>query len=132
MSRGNLSYVEEKVKKKTPSREKYDKSHPTVSARMPTEERTKLYSLIRSRGQSLPQFLISLADGQEIKTKTLEEAWKAGYQEAKKRYGVPFKCSECGGSIILTSPQAKEAAASYLTRQGWAHVACLKKKNLRS
>lgn len=122
----------DKPRKKLPSRERYDKSHPTVSGRMPTEKKAKLYSLVRSRGQSLSQFLISLADEQEIKIKTLDEMWNAGYEEAKKRFGVPFKCSECGGLIILTSLKAKEIVSSYMTRQGWAHAECLKKKNPRS
>ncbi len=113
-----------KTRKNSPSREKYDKNHPTVSARILREKRDKLIAVLRSLGISLANLLVSFADAYEIKVKPLDEARREAYEEAKKRFMVTFECKVCGKSIPITSPKAKEAAGRYMAEHGWGHSDC--------
>jgi hypothetical protein len=122
MKRGKSS------KKKAPSREKYEKENPTVSARLPKEKRDKLLAVLRSIGLSLANLLVSFADEYEVKVKPINEARQAGYEEAKNRYMVTYPCSVCGELIPLTSPKAKQAASKYMTDHGWGHAECHKQR----
>ncbi len=116
-----------KSKHQPPSRRKYNQNHPTVSARLPTEERSKLIAVLRSLGLSLPQLLSNFANEFETKVKPLEEARKEGYEEAQKKYMVTFPCSVCGKPTPITGPQAKVAAGKYMTEGHWGHAECHRK-----
>lgn len=113
-----------KAKNKPPSRERYEERKPTVSARVPKDTRDKLRANLAKQGKSLADALIAIANDLEIKGKSYDEAKREGYEQAKKRYMVPYPCSECGKLIPLTSPRAKKAAAQYMTEAGWAHTEC--------
>lgn len=115
--------------KRTPSRIKYEQSHPTVSARLPIAARDKLNANLKKAGITLSDALLKLAGELEIKLLPIEEARKAGYDEAKKLYAVPYPCRVCRNPIVITSPGAKEAAARYMTEHGWGHAACHKRVN---
>ncbi len=110
-----------------PSRIKYTKNHPTVSARLPKEKRESLLAVLKSLGVTLTQLLLHFISEYEIKVKSIEEARKAGYEEAKKLYMVPFACSVCGEPLAITSPKAKEIAGRYMTEHGWGHAECHRK-----
>jgi hypothetical protein len=118
-----------KKKKTPPSRTKYEKTHPTVSARLPVEVRGKLLANLRILGMSVAEALKVLAGELEIKAIPIEAARKAGYEQAKKRYMVIYKCAVCGKYIVIVSPKEKEAAARYMTEHGWVHAECHKKVN---
>ena len=111
-------------KGKQPSRKKYEEENPTVSARLPKEERDKLLVVLRSLGLSLANLLVSFADEYEVKVVPLDEARRAGYEEAKNLYMVTFPCRICRGVISITSPKSKEAAAQYMREHGWGHAKC--------
>ncbi len=113
---------------KPPSREKYEKGHPTVSARLPVEIRDKLRLVLRKLDMSLTEALTTLATEQELKLEPLDEARKTGYQEAKSRYLVTFSCDVCGKTMGITNPETKEAVATYMAEHGWGHAECHKKK----
>ena len=117
-----------KKKTKPPSREKYEKNHPTVSARMPVEIRDKLRLVLRKLDMSLTETLTALANEQEFKLKPLDEARKTGYQEARSRYLVTFPCAVCGKTIEILNPETKKAVATYMAGHGWGHAECHKKK----
>jgi hypothetical protein len=119
------------VKKKVlPSRVKYDAKNPTVSARMPREERNKLLIVLKKLNLSLPQLLVAFADENEIKLKPIEQAKKEGYEEgyasAKEKYGVPFACAKCSKPVYITSPKSKALVGKFMTEHGWCHAGCLK------
>jgi len=122
-----MKKVESKKKRKSPSREKYEKENPTVSGRVPKETRDRLYANLAKQGMSLADALKVLAGELEVKVRPVDEARKAGYEEAKNRYMVPYPCSVCGEPIPITSPKAKEAVSKYMTEQGWGHVECHKR-----
>jgi deoxycytidylate deaminase len=115
-------------KKKSPSREKYEKENPTVSGRMPKEKRDKFYANLAKSGRSVSDALNSLADNLELKVRPIEEARKAGYEEAKNLYMVTFPCSKCGEPIPIKNPKTKEAVSKYMTEHRWAHAECHKQR----
>ncbi len=113
---------------KPPSREKYEKGHPTVSARLPVEIRDKLRLVLRKLDTSLTEALTAFANEQEIKLKPLDEVRKTCYQEAKSRYLVTFPCAVCGKTIEITDPETKKVVTTYMAEHGWGHAECHKKK----
>ena len=115
-------------KKKSPSRDRYDKENPTVSGRMPKEKRDKFYANLAKSGRSVSDALNSLADDLELKVRPIDEAMKASYEEAKNLYMVTYLCNVCGKPMTITSPTAKEAASRYMTEHGWGHIACHKQR----
>ena len=123
-----MKKAESKKKRKSPSRERYEKENPTVSGRMPKEKRDKFYANLAKSGRSVSDALNSLADDLELKVRPIDEAWQAGYEEAKNLYMVPYPCSVCGEPIPITNPKTKEAASRYMTEHGWGHAKCHERK----
>jgi len=115
-------------KKKSPSRERYEKENPTVSGRIPKETRHNLLLNLKKIGMTLPGALKVLAGELEVKVRPIDEARRQGYEEAKNHYMVTYPCSVCGKLIPLTSPKAKEAASRCMTDHGWGHAECHKQR----
>jgi len=111
-------------KKKSPSRERYEKENPTISARVPKETRDMLLVNLAKLGMTLPDALKVLAGELEVKVVPIDEARQAGYEEAKNLYMVTFPCDVCGKPIPIKNPKTKEAASKYMTEHGWAHAGC--------
>ena len=117
-----------KKKTKPPSRERYEKNNPTVSARLPVETHDKLRLMLRKQGIGLPEALTAFANELEIKLKPLDEIRETSYQEAKSHYLVTYPCAVCGKIIEITNPETKKAVATYMAEHGWGHSECHKKK----
>lgn len=117
-----------KKSKKTPSRIKYDKNHPTVSGRVTVETKEKLYKNLAILGMSLPDALRVLAGELEVKAIPVEEAKKAGYEEARNRYAVTYQCNVCGKTLVVTSAAEKAAIAKYMLEHRWGHPECHKRR----
>ena len=100
--------------------------HPTLSARVTIETKEKLLAGLKTLGMSLPDAFKVLAGELEIKLKPIEEARKAGYEEAKKLYAVTYLCGGCGKPIVMVNPEAKKAAGRYMAEHGWRHKECHK------
>jgi hypothetical protein len=107
-----------------PSRQRYEKSNPTVSARVTVETRDKLRTVLPKLGMSLSDALKVLAGELEVKAISIDEAKRLGHEEAKRLYMVTHPCSICGHPISITSPKAKEAVSKYMVEQGWGHAKC--------
>ena len=114
-----------KKSRKPPSRTKYENNHPTISARLPKDKHDKLLALLRNLGVTLPQLLFHFIDEYEIKIMPIEEARKAGYEEAKNIYMVSYSCSGCGKPAAITNPETKEVVSKFLTKHGWGHKKCI-------
>ena len=123
-----MKKVEGKKKRKSPSRERYEKENPTVSGRMPKEKRDELYANLAKSGKSVSDALISLADDLKLKVRPIDEVRKASYEEAKNLYMVPYPCSECGEMIPITSKKAKEAVMDFMIEHEWGHAKCHERK----
>ena len=115
-------------RRKSPSRIKYEQNNPTVSGRVPKRTRDKLYANLAKQGMTLPDALKVLAGELEIKAIPIDEARRAGYEEAKNLYMVTYPCSICGKTIAITNPKTKEAVSRYMNEHGWAHAECNKRK----
>ncbi len=115
-----------KKSKRSPSRIKYEKNHPTVSARLPLEVRDNLLLNLKKLNMSVTDAFMVLAGKIEIRAIPIEEAKKAGYEEAKNNYMISFLCHVCGKPIEITNPKTKEAAARYMADHGWGHSECHK------
>ncbi|MFH0768833.1 MAG: hypothetical protein V1932_04625 [Chloroflexota bacterium] len=113
-----------KPRKKSPSRNRYEKGNPTVSARMPTNKRDKLFVVLVRLSLTLAQLLIRFADEMEIKTRPLEEVRKEGFQQARKIYRVYYPCQKCGRQILINTPEERAAASKYMVENGWSHQQC--------
>ena len=111
-------------KKGPPSREKYERQHPTVSARLPAETRDKLLAALAAHNMSLADALKVLAGELEVRAIPLDQARHLGFEEAKKAYMVVYPCSICGDQIAAASPKEKEAAGRYMVQNGWGHGRC--------
>lgn len=106
-----MKKVESKKKRKSPSREKYEKENPTVSARVPKETRDRLLVNLAKLGMTLPDALKVLAGELEVKVMPIDEARGQGFEDAMKLYMVTYPCNMCGKTIHITSPKAKEAVS---------------------
>jgi len=114
---------------RSPSRIKYEKNHPTVSARLPKDKHDKLLALLRNLDVTLRQLLLHFIDEFEIKIKPVEEARQQGFQESKKIYMVIYLCWKCGKPIAITNPETKKVVSKFLTEHGWGHKECIDKGN---
>ena len=119
-----------KRKKKSPSRIRYETSHPTVSARIPIEIKEKVIANLKTLDMTMADAFKKLAGELEEKAKPIElvkkAAYKAGYKAAKNYYGVPYPCSKCEQTIVINTPEEKEAASKLMTEAGWGHKTCPK------
>lgn len=111
-----------KKSKRPPSRIKYDQDHPTVSIRVTREFYDELEELRETSGKSLGDILREALNKQ---APSAAKARKIGFNEAKQIFSVPYKCSVCGGNLIVDSQKEKDAIARYMRENGWAHGPCL-------
>lgn len=107
-----------------PSREKYEKENPTVSARVPKETREKLLVALSRLGMSLTDALKVLAGELEVKAIPIDQARKQGYEEARNLYMVTYPCDVCGKPVAITSPKTKEVVSKYMAKYGSGHAKC--------
>jgi len=68
----------EAKKRKSPSRERYEKENPTVSARVPKETRDKLLEVLPKLGMSLADAFKVLAGELEVKAVPIDKARRHG------------------------------------------------------
>ena len=104
-----------------PSRERYDLLHPTVSARVTQQLYKELMDLRQGTGKSLGDILREALGKQAPSAKN---AYRKGYEDARLKYAVTYKCSKCGGNRIMGSDNEKTAAAAYMREHGWHHHSC--------
>jgi hypothetical protein len=110
-----------KKRSSPPSRERYDRLHPTVSVRVTQQFYNELMELRRLTGKSLADILREALGKQAPSAKN---AYQKGYDDARLKYAVRYKCSKCGGNIVLGSENEKIAAATYMREHGWHHSKC--------
>ena len=110
--------------KKSPSRERYEKENPTVSARLPIETRDRLLAVLPKLGMSLADAFKVLAGELETKAMPIDEARRQSYEKAKNYYMVTYPCIVCGKQIPITSRKAKDAVMRYMVEHRWGHAEC--------
>ena len=110
-----------KKKQPPPAKIKYDKSHPTISIRVSQDLKEQLDEIREMSGKSIGDIL---REAVGVQSKSVKNAWNRGHSLAKSKYGVRYKCSVCGGNILLEAANAKEAVARYMREHGWHHNSC--------
>jgi hypothetical protein len=108
---------------KPPSRIKYDTEHPTVSVRVSRELYNQLKDLCEDGGKSLGDIL---REAVKIQTPITEKAYARGYQDARRKFAVVYKCSGCGESIVIDSEKEKQEVAEHMASEGWKHSRCIR------
>ena len=110
-----------KKKQPPPSKIKYDKSHPIISIRVSQDLKEQLDEIREMSGKSIGDILREAVGVQGV---SIKNAWKRGVSQGKGLYGVNYKCSVCGGNMLIESANAKKAAAIYMREHGWHHGDC--------
>ena len=118
-----------KQKKKTPSRIRYEKSHPTVSFRPDQELYDTLQAVRQAEGKSYADVLkvgvglLKVKIGEEMEI--YSRGFLNGHRKAKERYLVTYKCCVCGKPMEIREQNVKEAIRRYLHEEGWGHANCI-------
>ena len=111
------------LRRKTPSRERYERDHPVVAIRV-TQEMLMEMEALRARGRSWGDILRVGLGRQTAADRSLEEARRQGYAEGRARFSIAFPCSVCGQPIEVETPNVKEFVAKALMQARWVHAAC--------
>ncbi len=122
-------------KRKTPSRVRYEQSHPTVSCRIPRELHDKLRKAKGTESRSFSDILkigLGLVELQakkeaELMKQFYSSGYKKGYADAESAFKITYPCSICRKALTVTSQNEKEAIRGYMQQHGWAHSECHKR-----
>ncbi len=110
--------VKRSSSKKFPSRIKYEKTHPVVSARLPIEDHKKLKEFLKIKNLSLAKFLKGVIKGSI-------GSYEEGYRKCTQDWQIWYFCSDCGGKIVI---KPKDPSHVYILKdfhkKGWRHVKC--------
>ena len=124
------------IKKKAPSRTRYEQNHPTVSCRVSREIYERLSGVKEEEGKSFADILkiglgileVQAKKAGEVRKQGVTEGYKKGYAEAEILYKVTYLCSVCGKTLVVTDRSEKEAIKTYMREHGWCHTACQQKR----
>ena len=120
------------VRRKAPSRARYEQAHSTVSCRIPREVYDRLRAVKEAEGKSFADILkiglgiieVRVKEEGETRKQGYDNGYRKGYAEAERTYKVTYPCSVCRKTIELTSKEAKRAANQYMQQHGWGHKEC--------
>jgi len=110
-----------KKKQPPPAKIKYDKSHPIISIRVSQDLKKQLDEIKGMSGKSIGDIL---REAVGVQSKSIKNAWNRSHSLAKSIYGVRYKCSVCGGDMIIDTADEKKAAAKLMRESGWKHTSC--------
>jgi hypothetical protein len=124
-----------KKKRQSPSRVRYEQSHPTVSFRVYKELYDRLEAVKKAEGKSTTDVLgvgvglleVKVRKEKEIRDQAYEEGWENGAAEAEELYAVHYSCSVCGKEIVVTTDDEKRAIRTYMREYRWGHANCVKR-----
>ena len=106
---------------RSPSKIRYDQSHPTVSFRVKREDYDKMKKLLNQKGQSIADFF---KEALGIQEESYQKAYDKGYEDAKKEYAVRYRCNVCNEWMEITSDKGKECARETMESHKWGHTEC--------
>lgn len=123
-------------KKKTPSRLKYEETHPTMSFRATKEVEDRLRVVQKAENKSVMDIFkiglglleVKIRSEAEIREKAFREGHRKGYELAESIYKVTFPCSVCRETIPVEDKVTKEAVKKYLVQDGWGHADCINRR----
>jgi predicted DNA-binding protein len=112
--------------KKPPSRIRYEKAHPVVSARLDTETYQKLKEILQNEGKSFASFLKAVIN----KAHNIHRrVYQSGYAKAKKDWQMWYFCSICNERInLVPNSRTHKDIINYMKEMGWAHMRCCERE----
>lgn len=110
-----------KKKHQPPAKIKYDKTHPVISIRVDQDLKNKLKEIRDMSSKSVGDIL---REALKVQAPSTKKAYNVGFTSAKYTYGVPYKCSVCGGTMWIDTPKEKKVAAQCMREHGWRHDEC--------
>ena len=121
-----------KKKRKSPSREKYEKENPVVSFRVPEKDYARFEVIRQKLGLShggvyrngLGVIEVKIRSEEEIREEAYEQGKIEGFEIAESIYKVTYLCSVCGKEIEVETDVAKKAIRRYMREHGWGHTDC--------
>lgn len=121
-----------KAKRKSPSREKYERNNPVVSHRVPKELHDKLQAAKEKQGLSYTDILkigLGLLEPkiqaeEQVREKAYEKGWEVGFKKAEELYAVSYNCRGCGKKIWVDTDEEKKDIARHMREAGWCHRDC--------
>jgi len=119
-------------KRKTPSRIKYEQSHPTVSFRVSRELYDRLQAVKRAEGKSNTDILkvalglieVKVRAEKEIRLEAYDEGWEKGVNSTWDVLAVTYPCAKCGKEITVDTEEEKKAIRKFIIASGWSHGYC--------
>jgi len=119
-------------KKKSPSRDRYEKNNPVTSFRLSKEDGDYSLAMRKKEGMShadvykvgLGLIKVKIRSEDEIRKEAHDKAEVEGFEFSESIFKVTYPCSVCRKPIELDTPEEKKAAARYMTEHGWAHGEC--------
>ena len=121
------------MKKKSPSRVKYEQKRPTFSFRTYDELNDRVRAVKKTEGISNTN-IVEIAVGllevkiraeEEIRQGACDEGWEKGNTDAIEVYMVTYPCWVCGEPLELVSPEEEAAASKYMWQHRWGHAECV-------
>jgi hypothetical protein len=128
-------------KKLYPSQERYNANNPSVSFRLPKEEKKKLEKIAERDGKTIGEYVRDFLKGIVVKREKeitsynrgfkdgYARGFDKGYEQGKEDWQIWFKCSECGEPCyIRPNDKAHKEILKGFVFFGWAHKSCIAKK----
>jgi predicted DNA-binding protein len=117
------------TRRKPPSRVRYEKTHPVVSARLGMDDYKRLREILETEGKSFAQFLREIINKAKVK---YSKAYQLGYNIGKGEWQIWYHCSICGERINVTpNGESHKALMEYLEGEGWGHASCHEERRRR-
>jgi hypothetical protein len=123
-----------KKRHRSPSRERYEKTHPVISVRMPKKWVDELDAYLDEQELSRGDFFRTSFGKQKANLQITHSqgyykgyniGYNAGYEKGKQDCGVQFPCNKCGELIYLPlHSNCHQAIIGFLKEHGWNHVEC--------
>ena len=121
------------IKRKSPSRVKYEQGHPVASFRISKKLNDRIQVIRKTEKRSLTQILeagaglleVKIRSEEQVRQKAFQEGQIKGYKLAESAYNITFPCSVCGQIMEVSHIDTKKAVRKFLIDGRWGHEDCI-------
>jgi hypothetical protein len=129
------------MRKISPSKARYEQTHPFIGFRTTAKEKEKIELLAETTGKTISQIITEMLQNAFVDLEnTYNEAYDAGsqdgletgYAKGKAEYGVKIPCNICGKDDIFLIPNSEwhKHIIGLLKSNTWGHKACHEKGSI--
>ena len=126
--------TQKKKYRRFPSQIRYDKSHPTISFRVRTEEYAPIREMAEQEGKTIGE-LVREALNKDVKNKTSRyragytTGHNDGYKKAKREHQIWYFCCVCGERVDITpNSDSHKDIIEMMKEKRWGHESCHNKQ----